>query len=306
MSSFWRLWVRSSSLEGGKILKNYKYGFIALILIALFFATSCSLQKDDLEGATVYTTVYPINFLTNYLYKDHATISSIYPTDCDIETYKLTDKQIKNYAKADLFIYNGLTEEKETAKTLLNKNKNLLIIDVSYGLSLSNAPEELWLSPNNYLMLAKNIKDNLQEYLTSKIIIEQIDENYKAFQEKISIMDASLHSLGKSAKENNKNVIIVSNKMFKYLENYGFEVIALDDESNLKENKLNTIKKNFKDNKYTYVLVTDKDANNEVIQDLITNYKAKSIAVDTLTMTLTGDYFDIMTKYIENIKTIVS
>jgi len=272
----------------------------------IFFTTSCTLKTDDLEGATIYTTVYPINFLTNYLYKDYATISSIYPIDCDIETYELTKKQIKNYAKADLFVYNGLTEEKETAKTLLNKNQDLLIIDVSYGLTLNNAPEELWLSPNNYLMLAKNIKDNLQEYLTSKIIIEQIDTNYKEFQEKISLMDASLHSLGKDAKENNKNVIVASSNMFKYLENYGFEVISLTDESNLKENKLSNIKNNFKDGKYTYILVADSDANNEVIQDLITNYKAKNISVDTLTMTLTGDYFDIMTKYIENIKTIVS
>ena len=272
----------------------------------IFFTTSCTLKTDDLEGATIYTTVYPINFLTNYLYKDYATISSIYPIDCDIETYELTKKQIKNYAKADLFVYNGLTEEKETAKTLLNKNQDLLIIDVSYGLTLNNAPEELWLSPNNYLMLAKNIKDNLSEYLTSKIIIEKIDENYKNFQEKISIMDASLHTLGKSARESGDNVIVASSNMFKYLENYGFDVISLQDEANLKENKLETIKNNFKEQKYTYILVADTDANNEVVQDLITNYKAKSISVDTLTMTLTGDYFDIMNKYIENIKTIVS
>lgn len=279
---------------------------MALLLFVLFFATSCSIQTDDLEGATIYTTVYPINFLTEYLYKDYATISSIYPVDCDLNTYSLTKKQIKNYAKADLFIYNGLTDEKETAKTLLNKNKNLLIIDVSYGLALKYAPEELWLSPNNYLMLAKNIKDNLIEYLTSKIIIEDIEKNYKDFQEKISIMDASLHSLGKEAKENSKNVIIVSNNMFKYLENYGFDVISLEDSSNQKENKLNSIKSNFKSGKYKHILVADIDQSDELVQDLVTNSKAESIVVDTLTMTLTDDYFNIMTKYIENIKTIVS
>ena len=287
-------------------MKKTIYGFLALSLLLIFFATSCSLKKDDLEGATIYTTVYPINFLVNYLYSDYGTISSIYPVESDYKTYELTEKQIKNYANAELFIYNGLTSEKEIAKTFINKNRDLLIIDVSYGLTLNNAPEELWLSPNNYLMLAKNIKDNLSEYLTSKIIIEKIDENYKNFQEKISIMDASLHTLGKSARESGDNVIVASSNMFKYLENYGFDVISLQDEANLKENKLETIKNNFKEQKYTYILVADTDANNEVVQDLITNYKAKSISVDTLTMTLTGDYFDIMNKYIENIKTIVS
>lgn len=287
-------------------MKKTIYGFIALSLLLIFFATSCSLQKDDLEGATIYTTVYPINFLTNYLYSEHGIISSIYPSDADYNTYKLTDKQVKNYAKGDLFIYNGLTEEKEIAKTFINKNSNLLIIDAAKGIKLMNAPEELWLSPNNYLMLAKNIKDNLSEYLTSKIIIESIDTNYKVFQEKISTMDAYLHTLGKTAKENETNIIITSNNMFKYLNNYGFNVISLQDESNLKTNKLETIKNNFKDGKYKYILVADIDANNELIQDLTTNYNAEALIVDTLTMTLTGDYFDVMNKYIENIKTIVS
>ena len=287
-------------------MKILRYGFVALSMLLIFLTTSCSIQKDDLEGAEIYTTVYPINYLTNYLYSDYGEISSIYPLNTDKKTYELTSKQTKKYANGDLFIYNGLTEEKEIAKTFLNKNKNLLIIDVSYGLTLNNAPEELWLSPNNYLMLAKNIKDNLSEYLTSKTIIDSIDQKYKEFQEKTSIMDASLHALGKKAKENGKNVIVASNNMFKYLENYGFNVISLEDPANQKEHKISSIKNNFKSSKYEYILVADVDANNELIQDLITNYSAESINVDTLTMTLDGDYFDIMNKYIENIKTIIS
>ena len=46
-------------------------------------------------------------------------------------------------------------------------------IDVSYGLNYTHGMEELWMSPNNYLMLAKNIKDNLIEYLKSKYIIQE-------------------------------------------------------------------------------------------------------------------------------------
>lgn len=283
-----------------------KLSRLVALLLLIFFATSCSLQKDDLEDAQIYTTVYPINYLTNYLYSDYGDISSIYPVDADINTYKLTDKQVKNYASSDLFIYNGLTNEKEIAKTFLNKNKKLLIIDAAYGVPEGTIPEALWLSPDNYLMLAKNIKDNLSEYLTSKTIIASINEKYKEFQEKTSLMGASLHALGKNAKDTGKNTIITSSNMFKYLENYGFSIISLEDEANLKETKLETIKNNYKSGKYKYILVADVDANNEVIQDLITNWKATSITVDTLTMTLTGDYFDIMNKYIENIKTIVS
>ena len=273
-----------------------------MAIVTILLTSSCSLKKDDLENATIYTTVYPINYLTKYLYGDYGTISSIYPKDCNLESYTLTDKQIKNYAKADLFIYNGLTNEKEIAKKLLNKNKDMLIIDVSYGLTLNNDSTELWLSPNNYLMLAKNIKDNLKEYLTSKMIIETIDKNFKQFEENISIMDAMLHSYGNSAKENNKNIVITSNNTFKYLENYGFNVISLADSANLKDIKLNAIKNNFKAKRYKYILTLTTDEDNDVIKDLVNNYGATLMKVDPLTISLDDDYFNIMTEVIEIIK----
>ena len=138
-------------------LKLFKT-FCLLTLFTLILS-SCSIKKDDLEGATIYTTVYPVNYLVKYLYNDYGEISSIYPKDCDLNTYKLTGKQITNYANANLFVYNGLTKEKEIAKTLLNKNKNLLIIDVSYGLSYENDPAELWLSPVSYTHLTLPTSD---------------------------------------------------------------------------------------------------------------------------------------------------
>ena len=97
--------------------------------------TGCSLTKDSLEDATIYTTVYPIEYLTESLYSDYATISSIYPSGADVSNYELTEKQIREYAKGDLFIYNGLGNEKNIAKDLINQNDNLLIIDLSNGLN---------------------------------------------------------------------------------------------------------------------------------------------------------------------------
>ena len=99
-----------------------------LIILSAFLLTGCSLKKDNLENATIYTTIYPVKYLTEFMYKDYGTIESIYPSGADVFNYELTDKQIKKYAKSDLFIYNGLSNEKTIAKNLINKNKNLLII----------------------------------------------------------------------------------------------------------------------------------------------------------------------------------
>ena len=278
---------------------------ILILALMVFITCSCSIKKDDLEGATIYTTVYPIKYITNYLYGSYSTINSIYPKDCDLNSFKLTKKQIEYYANSNLFIYNGLTNEKEIAKSLINKNKDLLIIDVSYGLNVDNDSEELWLSPKNYLMLAKNIKDNLTNYLTSKYIIEQVDNNYSDFEEKISLMDANLRSI--AAQADDKNTIVTNSSTLNFLKDYGFNVISLQDEDNLKEIRLNNIKNKFKSGKYKYILCNDKEINNDVITELVDNYKAQTIIVDSLTLSLDeDDYFNIMNKFIENIKTVLS
>ena len=278
---------------------------ILFLALMVFITCSCSIKKDDLEGATIYTTVYPIKYITNYLYGSYSTINSIYPKDCDLNSFKLTKKQIEYYANSNLFIYNGLTNEKEIAKSLINKNKDLLIIDVSYGLNVDNDSEELWLSPKNYLMLAKNIKDNLTNYLTSKYIIEQVNNNYSDFEEKISLMDANLRSI--AAQADDKNTIVTNSSTLNFLKDYGFNVISLQDEDNLKEIRLNNIKNKFKSGKYKYILCIDKEINNDVITELVDNYKAQTIIVDSLTLSLDeDDYFNIMNKFIENIKTVLS
>lgn len=278
---------------------------ILILALMVFITCSCSIKKDDLEGATIYTTVYPIKYITNYLYGSYSTINSIYPKDCDLNSFKLTKKQIEYYANSNLFIYNGLTNEKEIAKSLINKNKDLLIIDVSYGLNVDNDSEELWLSPKNYLMLAKNIKDNLTNYLTSKYIIEQVNNNYSDFEEKISLMDANLRSI--AAQADDKNTIVTNSSTLNFLKDYGFNVISLQDEDNLKEIRLNNIKNKFKSGKYKYILCIDKEINNDVITELVDNYKAQTVIVDSLTLSLDeDDYFNIMNKFIENIKTVLS
>lgn len=276
---------------------------IIITVMLCFLISGCSFNNETLNNPNVYTTSYPINYLVKTLYGSYAkNVSSIYPSDCDINNYEIPQKKFNEYAKGDLFVYNGLTNEKEIAKSLINKNRNLLIIDVSYGLTLANDITELWLSPNNYLMLAKNIKDNLEEYINNKTITESINDNYNDFEEKISIMDASLHSLGK----NSKKTIIVSNDTFKFLENYGFTVISLEDPNNQKEIKINNIKNNFKNKKYSSLLVANTDIDNELVKEIKDSYSPTIYEIDTLTISLNDDYFNVMNSFIEIIKNITN
>ena len=278
------------------LIKIISATFVGLML------TGCSLTKDSLEDATIYTTVYPIEYLTESLYSNYATISSIYPSGADVSNYSLTDKQIKEYAKGDLFIYNGLGNEKNIAKDLINRNDNLLIIDVSNGLNYTNGMEELWMSPNNYLMLAKNIRDYLTEYLQSKTIIDYVNAQYDILAENLSLKDADLRAIGKEADSKGTNKLLVSDNVFRFLENYGFEIVSLDEET-LTESALNNIREAIDADEFDTIFVLDNNYT-ENINSIIEDYEVNTIDVSSMSTyeENNSDCLQNMQTFIDNIR----
>lgn len=278
------------------------------LLCGLVLFSSGCLEKNNLDDATIYATVYPIQYFTEVLYGTHSTISSIYPDGANVAEYRLTDKQKNTYSKADVFVYNGLTEEKQIAKDFSNMNRKLQIIDVAYGLKYKYGVEELWLSPSNALMLASNIKNNLETFIGSKFVNEEIEKNYKELEETLSLKDAELRSIAKSATEKGKNTLVVSSNVFKFLEDYGFQIVSLED--NTSENSINILKKNFKSGTYKYLFIK----NTEEITDVMNDLKGNGAVITTVhTMTTLNDdnrknndsYFTITQEFIENIKNAV-
>lgn len=286
--------------------------FTSIVLVLSIFLTSGCWDKKNMEEITINTTVYPITFIANTLYNENAKIESVYPNGVNLKKFNLTPKQEKEYSKSDIFIYNGLTNEKDIAKSFINHNKRISIIDISYGLKYKYGVEELWLAPNNFLMISKNVKNSLKDYVSSKYTKKMIDKNYKELEETISLMDAELRLIAENAKENQKNTIITSNDTLKFLNSYGFNVISLADEENSKNNNLNMIKSNFKNGKYTTIFMLTGDEETELIKSLINDYRAKTITVDSMislskeNIEAGNDYIMIMNEFLDNIRTVTT
>ena len=285
-----------------------KKSFLSLIIVVSIFLTSGCFKNKNMEEITINTTVYPITFIANTLYNENATITSVYPNGVNLSKFKLTPKQEKEYAKSDIFIYNGLTQEKDIAKTFIDRNKRISIIDISYGLKYTYGVEELWLAPNNFLMISKNVKDSLKNYVNSKYTKKIIDKNYRELEETISVMDAELRNIANNAKANNKNNIVTSNDVLKFLNSYGFNVISLKDEESNKNNSLNTLKSNFKNGKYTTIFMLTGDEETDLIKQLKSDYNAKVIVVDSMVslskenIDVGNDYIMLMNEFIDNIR----
>ena len=277
--------------------------FLKFLVLGSFLLCLSGCGEDSLKNSQVYTTVYPIEYLVNYLYGEESNVSSIYPKGADVETYELTDKQKENYSKGKLFVYNGLTSEKELAREFLYQNSDLLLIDVAYGLNYEYALEELWLSPNNFLMLAKNIRNNLVDYTTSTVTVEAIEQKYEEIEETLSFMDAELRSVATDAKKDGTSTLVVSSSKLAFLENYGFNVIVLN--GDISEDSL---KNAFDEGTYTDIYLCDTDEKTEFITSLEEDYEANIISVDTL-YTLSDEeannnenYLTIMRDFIDHIR----
>lgn len=256
-------------------MKKNKLLIIVMLLITL---TSGCFKRDTMDGITIYTTVYPIEYLINNIYGYNSTINSIYPNGVDTNNYTLTEKKLKEYSATDMFVYNGLTKEKQIAASLLKNNKKLKIIDVSKGIALQNDQEELWLCPSNYLMLAQNIKNELVDYTNTTILKQEINEKYDNLKLTISKYDAELKLIAENAKN---KTIIAGNNIFLFLEKYGFDVISVEEDdhylaSYYQEAKNNIVNKN---NQYIFILDTDEINENtkNLEKDGATVVKVKSM-----------------------------
>lgn len=248
---------------------------ILIICSFMFLVTGC-FKTEELDNARIYTTIYPIEYLINEIYGYNSEIYSIYPNGVNPNEYELSTKKINKYSKSDLFVYNGLTNEKKIAASFVNRNKNLKIIDVSEGLAIKSSEQELWLNPSNYLMLAQNIKKGLNQYIESNIIKEEIEKNYDKLKEEITKFETELKIISQNS---SNNVIIVSKDYFKFLNSFGFEVISLEDTDELNNDIINRAKKLLSEKSNSYIFITEEEENSipEHINDILKSGGEKKV-----------------------------
>ena len=280
-----------------------------LLILTIFMVTGCNVKKDNMEGITIYTTIYPIRYLIDSLYGDNSTIYSIYPAGVDTNEFDLSDKKLEEYANTDLFVFNSLDRDRDFAVKMINKNKNLKVIDVSLGMTYDYDIAELWFNPYNYLMMAQNTKSGLLEYVTNPYLISNDDDT--GIEDKYEILKYNLSRLDADMKENileaTYDTIVVDNDMFKVLSKYGLNVISLEENDNLTDTTINEVKKLINNGSIKYIY-SSKEETNETAKELIDNYGLELVTLNTME-TIDGgvtnsneDYITIMNSNLDLLK----
>lgn len=274
-----------------------------ILCLSLLLVTGC-FKRDNLEDITIYSTSYPIEYIVENLYGEHSTIKSIYPNGVDINNYSLNEKQIRDYSKANMYIFSGLTKEKDYVIDMVNNNHNLMIIDASSTIEYSNSVEEIWLDPSNFLMMALNIKNGLNDYITNHYLKNSIEENYEILKIKISNLDAKLKLLYENA---TTTTIITDTNTLNFLEKYGFNIISLDSNTvtdKMISDAINHLNK--MSNKY--ILTLDASNSSDAVNRVVDKTKAELLTIHKLS-NLTDkekankeDYVTLFNQNIEQLK----
>ena len=278
--------------------------FLAILLLAISL-TGCSIKRDNLEDINIYTTVYPTEYITERLYGNHSTIFSIYPDGVNTKDYTLTNKQIKDYSKSSIFVFNGLSKEKDYVIPFFKNNKNIKIIDSTLSMEYENEIEELWMDPSNFLMLSQNIRTGLKEYINNHYLQNEIDEKYEELKIDISQIEANLRIVAQSS---NNKTIIVSNDLFKFLEKYGFNVISLEENDDLTDKTISTAQVLIENKSNSYIFLLDNDEITNTVKKLVDDNDATIIRLHSLAniteneRELKKDYISIMNENIELLK----
>ncbi len=213
------------------------------------------------EALTIFTTVYPLQFFTEQIAGDQASVESILPPGSDPHTYEPTTKEMIDIAEADAFIYNGAGLE-SYAKQISDsiQSEDVKILEASKGIDLeehvhnhdgeekshedehthgteegSNHEDEhaehnhgehdphVWLDPIRSIQLAEHIKNLLVELKPKQE--EVFKQNYEELKGKLENLDQEFHTQLESLPENK---IIVSHAAYGYWEKaYGIEQIAV-------------------------------------------------------------------------------
>lgn len=292
---------------------------LLMLFICILCLSGC-FKRDSMEDITIYTTIYPIEYITGRLYGDYSEIKSIYPNgvnvqlehceeECNSDLYTLTEKQLTDYSEANLFIFNSLLYEGNYVKPMFTNNKNLKIINATDNLTRDEfyGLEEIWLDPSRLLTIARNIKNGFGEYITNYYLKQDIENNFENLKEDLDKLGSKLADITKNA---DNKILVTGNDVFHFLskDKYGLTVYSLEENENLNEKTISDVKTLIKKGTIKYIYIKQYEEINETIKKLIEGTDVEVVPLHMITnLTETDksnkkDYFSLMNENIELLK----
>ncbi|MBC1316376.1 metal ABC transporter solute-binding protein, Zn/Mn family [Listeria booriae] len=306
---------------------------LSTLLVAALFLAGCDdnsdAQKKDNDKLTVYTTVYPLQYLASQIGGTYVDAHSVYPAGSDAHSFDPTQKDMMNIADSDLFFYIGLGMEgfvDKAKQSLKNENVKFVVTTDNLHLPTMSHEEEdheheededghdhgdinphVWLDPNYMITMAATVRDNLSKELPAQK--ETFNKNYEKVVSQLKTLNTDYKTMADTAKHKD---FVTAHAAYGYWEKeYGLKQIPIagistSDEPSQK--KLTTIVNTIKSEKIPYILL-EQNTNSkiaDVIQKETDTKTLKLHNLETLTqkdIDAKRDYMSIMKDNLAALKT---
>jgi len=177
--------------------------FFFILFIILIFTTGCPQQEKKSNKINVVVSIMPLAEFAEKVGRDKASVSVMVPPGASPHTYEPTPGQLVKLSKAKLYVKVGSPIEFELVwlDKILSANKDIFVVDVSYGIEFMNVvykhnheqnehhyigdDPHIWLSPKNAKIMVENIYNGFvsidpdnKEYYTEnkKSYLRELDE----------------------------------------------------------------------------------------------------------------------------------
>ena len=294
--------------------------FVTLLIIASIFTISYfnpkSLNQSGSSKLKVVTSFYPLEFLAKEIGKDIIDVQNITPAGSEPHQYEPTQRQIIEIAQSDILLTNGAGLESWTNKILQSNNPPKKILELSKSFQLAQVEKEdqkiqdphIWLSPKNYIKMAKLVSNSLQENQTpaNQAIMTT---NTQALIEKLEILDKN-YQIKLSSSNCGKIKFVTNHAAFNYLaKDYGLELLSingLSPESEPTTKELTNLADIMKSNNIKYVL-TESVASPKLAQTLATEVGITTLELNPLEglnesdINLGKNYITVMNDNLQNL-----
>ena len=149
------------------INKINKVALLVLLLLVPLLCGCVSQNEEPSGKINVATTIAPLGNFVTAVGGDRVEVTVLVPPGAEPHTYEPTPSQMKNVAKADLYVMNGAGLEFWMDK-VLQINRDMLIVDSSRGVALVNesggeTDPHIWISLRNAAIQVNNICSGLIE-----------------------------------------------------------------------------------------------------------------------------------------------
>lgn len=217
-----------------------KIAYLIIFITIPIIISACSQDEKNAEN-TVYTSIYPLQYIVEQIGGDEITVHSVYPPGVDAHSYEPSSREMTEIARGKAFIYLGAGMESfaETAADSLDTQdvKLIEIANIDEALFAPTDVEDenidahhvrdkdphVWFDPNKMIEMGHLIVTELSEIFPDHS--DSFTSNFDEFEKDMKHLDQE-YAQTLDAKENKK--VLVAHAAYGYLEDrYGLEQIAI-------------------------------------------------------------------------------